>query len=72
MYWVLKETGCTIPEAGLNMVRFHSFYSWHEKGACAQFEAPQGAEIKKWVKDINKSDHYSKGDSVPDVATLRP
>jgi len=72
MYWVLKENGCTIPEEGLNMIRFHSFYPWHDKGAYAQFEAPEDAEMKKWVKEFNKFDLYSKGDSVPDVAALKP
>jgi len=72
MYQVLKENGCTIPEAGLNMVRFHSFYPWHDRRAYTQFEAPEDAETMKWVKEFNKFDLYSKGDEVPDVAALKP
>mmetsp|Transcript_103141 Transcript_103141/g.297010 ORF Transcript_103141/g.297010 Transcript_103141/m.297010 type:complete len:322 (+) Transcript_103141:84-1049(+) len=72
MYWVLKENGCTIPEAGLDMIRFHSFYPWHDRGAYAHLEAPEDEERKKWVKEFNKFDLYSKGDEVPDVAALKP
>merc|ERR1712003_154988 len=72
MYWVLKENGCTIPEAGLGMIRFHSFYPWHDKRAYTQFEAPEDAETMKWVKEFNKFDLYSKGDALPDVAKLKP
>mmetsp|Transcript_76941 Transcript_76941/g.124497 ORF Transcript_76941/g.124497 Transcript_76941/m.124497 type:complete len:303 (-) Transcript_76941:353-1261(-) len=72
MYQMLKANGCTIPEAGLNMIRLHSFYPWHDKRAYAQFEAPEDAETMKWVKEFNKFDLYSKGDVIPDVAALKP
>merc|ERR1712048_1219948 len=71
MYWALKENGCTIPDAGLNMIRFHSFYPWHDKRAYTQFEAPEDAETMKWVKEFNKFDLYSKGDALPDVPKLK-
>merc|ERR1712012_898185 len=72
MYWMLKRNQCTIPEAGLNMIRFHSFYPWHDKRAYTQFEAPEDAEMMKWVKEFNKFDLYSKGDALPDVPSLLP
>lgn len=72
MYWVLKHNGCTIPEHGLNMIRFHSFYPWHDKRDYTQFEAPEDAETLRWVKEFNKFDLYSKGDAIPDVESLKP
>jgi len=72
MYWVLKENGCTIPEQGLCMIRFHSFYPWHDKGAYKHLEAPEDIETMRWVKEFNKFDLYSKGDDVPDVEALKP
>ncbi|CAE7447636.1 miox [Symbiodinium pilosum] len=72
MYRMLKFNGCTIPEAGLNMIRLHSFYPWHDKRAYTHFEAPEDAETLKWVKEFNKFDLYSKGDAVPDVEALKP
>ncbi|CAK9082862.1 unnamed protein product [Durusdinium trenchii] len=38
---MLKFNGCTIPEAGLNMIRLHSFYPWHDKRAYTHFESPE-------------------------------
>jgi len=72
MYWVLKENGCTIPEAGLNIIRFHSFYPWHDRRAYMHLEAPEDAETLLWVREFNKFDLYSKGDAIPDVVALKP
>jgi len=72
MYWVLKKNGCTIPEHGLQMIRLHSCYPWHEKRAYTHFEAPEDKETLKWVKEFNKFDLYSKGDALPDVESLKP
>jgi len=72
MYWVLKKNGCTIPEEGLQMIRFHSFYPWHDKRAYTQFEAPEDAEMMRWVKEFNKFDLYSKGDELPNVEVVKP
>jgi len=72
MYRMLKANGCTIPEAGLNMIRFHSFYPWHDKRAYTHFELPEDEETLRWVREFNKFDLYSKGDAVPDVAKIRP
>eukprot|EP00401_Gymnodinium_catenatum_P062202 CAMPEP_0117496966 /NCGR_PEP_ID=MMETSP0784-20121206/20933_1 /TAXON_ID=39447 /ORGANISM="" /LENGTH=667 /DNA_ID=CAMNT_0005291961 /DNA_START=82 /DNA_END=2085 /DNA_ORIENTATION=- len=72
MYQVLKENGCTFPEEGFAMIRFHSFYPWHERRAYTHLEAPEDAEMMKWVKEFNKFDLYSKGDAIPDVAALKP
>lgn len=72
MYWMLKENGCSIPEVGLNMIRFHSFYPWHERRAYVHFEASEDAETLRWVREFNKFDLYSKGDAIPDVEAIRP
>merc|ERR1711907_706338 len=72
MYQMLKFNGCTIPEEGLAMIRFHSFYPWHDKRAYTQFEVKEDAEMMKWVKEFNKFDLYSKGDELPDVEAVKP
>lgn len=72
MYQMLKANGCTIPQVGLDMIRFHSFYPWHEKRAYAHLEAPEDQETLQWVKEFNKFDLYSKGDCLPDVDALKP
>lgn len=71
MYQVLKRNGCTIPEEGLAMIRFHSFYPWHDQGAYQHLTTEYDEEVTKaWVKEFNKFDLYSKGDAVPDCAKL--
>jgi len=72
MYWVLKLNGCTIPEEGYAMIRYHSFYPWHDGRTYTQFEAPEDAEMMQWVKEFNKFDLYSKGDALPDCEALKP
>lgn len=72
MFQVLKENGSTLPAAGLNMIRFHSFYPWHDCRAYTHLEAPEDAETMKWVKEFNKFDLYSKGDELPDVEAVKP
>jgi len=66
MYQVLKRNGCTIPEEGLNMIRFHSFYPWHDQGAYQHLTTEYDEQVTKgWVKEFNKFDLYSKGDEQP-------
>merc|ERR1712196_607909 len=66
MYQMLVRNGCTIPEEGLAMIRFHSFYPWHDKGAYTHLTTEYDEEvIKPWVKEFNKFDLYSKGDDQP-------
>lgn len=73
MYRMLKFNECTIPQEGLNMIRFHSFYPWHTEGAyehlCTHHDL---TEVKQWVLEFNKFDLYSKGDDVPDVKEVWP
>mmetsp|Transcript_16520 Transcript_16520/g.19152 ORF Transcript_16520/g.19152 Transcript_16520/m.19152 type:complete len:129 (+) Transcript_16520:110-496(+) len=64
MYQMLKFNGCTLPECGLNMIRLHSFYPWHDKRAYTHFECPEDAETLKWVKEFNKFDLYSKDQNI--------
>jgi len=72
MFQMLKANGCTIPEAGLNMIRFHSFYPWHDKRAYTHLESTEDVETMKWVKEFNKFDLYSKGDAIPNVEEVKP
>mmetsp|Transcript_2944 Transcript_2944/g.7771 ORF Transcript_2944/g.7771 Transcript_2944/m.7771 type:complete len:317 (+) Transcript_2944:42-992(+) len=73
MYRVLVNAGCTIPAAGLAMVRFHSFYPWHTGGSYMEFmNSESDEELLKWVRVFNRYDLYSKSDAVPDVEALKP
>jgi len=72
MYWVLKENGCTMPDQGLNMIRFQSFRPWHTSRAYTHLEAPEDAETLNWVKEFSRFALDSKKDAVPDIQSLKP
>ncbi|CAD7967530.1 unnamed protein product [Amoebophrya sp. A25] len=73
MYQVLKANNCTLPKKGLDMIRYHSFYPWHEKRAYTHLESVEDREeTLPWVREFNTFDLYSKADSLPDVEKLKP
>jgi inositol oxygenase len=72
MYNVLVGNGCPIPEEGLYMIRFHSFYPWHKEQEYKWMEDEKDAKMLPWVLEFNKFDLYSKSDDLPDPKALRP
>jgi len=72
MYQVCKENNCTIPEPGLYMIRFHSFYPWHKHGAYTHLMNDKDVDMLKWVLEFNQFDLYSKDNSPLDVNALMP
>jgi inositol oxygenase len=72
LYCVLKGQSM-IPEEGLAMIRYHSFYPWHREGAYSWMMDREGKDERmlKAVKTFNPYDLYSKGDGVPDVGKLK-
>jgi inositol oxygenase len=69
VYHMLKNY---IPEEGLYMLRYHSFYSWHREGEYEYLLDDHDKEMLKWVKLFNPYDLYSKSPSPPDIKKLRP
>ncbi len=61
-----------LPEEGLYMLRYHSFYPCHQEGAYRQLMNARDREMFYWVREFNRYDLYSKGESKPDVEALRP
>lgn len=72
LYQVLKHNKCTIPEEGLNMIRFHSFYPWHAGGDYMHFCNEKDMDTLQWVLKFNKYDLYTKSEEIPDIETLKP
>jgi inositol oxygenase len=73
MYWVLKENGSTLPKAGLDMIRYHSFYPWHTGDAYKHLTNKHDNEVtRKWIKLFNQFDLYSKADEYPDIEKILP
>jgi inositol oxygenase len=62
LYQVCVRNGCTLPEPALYMIRYHSFYPWHQAGAYHEFMDEKDKQMMKWVKEFNQFDLYSKAD----------
>jgi inositol oxygenase len=69
IYQILKDY---LPEQGLYMLRYHSFYAWHREGAYDHLLDDHDREMLKWVKLFNPYDLYSKCPTPPDWKQLRP
>lgn len=61
-----------IPEEGLYMLRYHSFYSQHREKAYDHLMNAHDHEMFKWVDKFNPYDLYSKVPVPPNVNELRP
>lgn len=61
----------TIPEAGMVMIRYHSFYPWHNGGSYASLEGARDQQYKEWVLDFNKYDLYTKSQHVYKLNEIR-
>ena len=69
VYQMVKDR---LPESGLYMLRYHSFYSWHREGAYDHLRDDHDREMLKWVKLFNPYDLYSKNPEPPDWKKLKP
>jgi len=69
VYQMMKDY---LPEQGLYMLRYHSFYAWHREGAYDHLLDDHDQEMLKWVKLFNPYDLYSKSPEPPDWKKLRP
>jgi inositol oxygenase len=69
LYHVVKDY---LPDEALYMIRYHSFYPWHQEGAYHQFMDDRDKRMLPWVKEFNPYDLYSKSAERPDLARLKP
>jgi len=73
LFRVLKNhRGCKIPQQGLDMIRYHSFYPWHTGNDYQHFCNDKDRETLPWIREFNKFDLYTKKEAVPDLEALRP
>ena len=60
MYRMLVANEATIPSEGLDMIRYHSAYPLHEKGAYKHLLRPEDESRLEWITLFNKYDLYTK------------
>jgi inositol oxygenase len=70
LYHVVKDQS-TIPDEGLAMIRYHSFYPWHREGAYRELMDEKDEAMLKAVLAFNPYDLYSKSDAPPSAQELK-
>lgn len=63
MYRMLVANETTIPQAGLDMIRYHSAYPLHDKCAYRHLLKPEDEARIEWVQLFNRFDLYTKDGS---------
>ena len=69
IYHIMKDY---LPEEGLYMLRYHSFYAQHKEEAYAHLMNEHDHKMFAWVQKFNPYDLYSKAPVPPNVKELRP
>jgi len=69
VYQIMKDR---IPEEGLYMLRYHSFYAWHRERQYDYLMDDHDRQMLKWVQLFNPYDLYSKNPVPPNWNELRP
>jgi inositol oxygenase len=69
VYHMMKDY---LPEEGLYMLRYHSFYAQHKEHAYDHLMSAHDHEMFKWVDLFNPYDLYSKNPTPPNWVELKP
>lgn len=52
LYQVMKHNKCKLPDEGLAMIRYHSFYPWHAGGDYMHFCTDSDLKKLKWILEF--------------------
>jgi inositol oxygenase len=69
LYRVMKDY---LPEEGLYMIRYHSFYPGHRERAYDYLMDDKDRAMFEWVRKFNPYDLYSKSAGRPKLADVKP
>ena len=61
-----------LPEEGLYMLRYHSFYAAHKEHEYQHLMNDHDKKMFEWVRRFNPYDLYSKAENPPNVEELKP
>lgn len=61
-----------LPEEGLYMLRYHSFYAAHKEHEYQHLMNDHDKRMFEWVRRFNPYDLYSKAENAPNVDELKP
>ncbi|MFN8358100.1 MAG: inositol oxygenase family protein [Spirosomataceae bacterium] len=60
-----------IPDEGMVMVRYHSFYPWHNGGSYQRLTNQQDEVYKEIVLDFNRYDLYTKSNKIYELDDIK-
>ena len=60
-----------IPQAGMVMIRYHSFYPWHTGESYSQLVNKDDDQYLEWIRDFNQYDLYTKSNKVYDLDEIK-
>jgi len=60
-----------IPEPGMIMIRYHSFYPWHTGDSYTELTCQKDEQYKTWVKEFNQYDLYTKSQTQYDLQQVK-
>jgi inositol oxygenase len=60
-----------LPEAGMAMIRYHSFYPWHSGGSYKQLLKKEDGRYMDWIRDFNQYDLYTKSNKTYTLDEVR-
>jgi len=69
MYLVARDY---LPAEAAYLIRFHSFYAAHERGAYDDLMSDYDRQMMPLLRQFSRYDLYSKADAPPDVEALAP
>jgi inositol oxygenase len=72
LYQVCVKNGSTLPKRGLFMIRYHSCYPIHQKGAYQHLMTEEDRENVEWLKKFQAFDLYSKLPEKPNIDEVLP
>lgn len=61
----------TIPEEGMVMIRYHSFYPWHTAGSYKELLCEKDRKYIDWIRDFNQYDLYTKSNRIYDLEEVK-
>lgn len=72
LFQILKNhESNTIPEAGMAMIRYHSFYPWHSGGSYTSLLGEKDSQYLEWIRDFNTYDLYTKSSKTYDLEEIK-
>ena len=51
----------------MNVIRYHSFYPWHQKGAYAYLANEYDRQMRPWLQKFSEYDLYSKDQNTNNI-----